>query len=345
MKILELIKTRTLVIAEIGCNHNGELSLAMGLVKAAAAAGADVAKFQSFSPEEMITENAPKALYQIKATGMKESQYQRLCRHQLSRKDHEELIAFCDQNGITFCSSVFDRDSAEMLYELNVPFFKVPSGEITNLPLLEQIGSYRKPVVLSTGMANLGEVEEALDAIGKVNRNNVVLLHCVSEYPAKWEDANLRAIQTIRDAFHLPVGFSDHTEGIEMSLVAVSMGALVIEKHITFDKNMEGGDHKASLEPHEFKVLINKIRKLEKALGDGIKRCMQSERNIRNVARKSVVAKKNIKKGQTIRIEDLVIKRPGMGIPPKFLKKLIGSRAKVKISADNLIEWCQIDLG
>ena len=345
MKILELIKTRTVIIAEIGCNHNGELSLAKTLVKAAADAGADVAKFQSFSPDEMITKNAPKALYQIKATGMKESQYQRLCRHNLSSKDHEELIGCCDENGITFCSSVFDKDSAEMLYELNVPFFKVPSGEITNLLLLEQIASYGKPVVLSTGMANLGEVEEALDAIGKVNRNNVVLLHCVSDYPAKWEDANLRAMQTIRDAFHLPVGFSDHTEGIEMSLVAVSMGAQVIEKHITFDKNMEGGDHKASLEPHEFKDLATKIRKLERALGDGIKRCMQSEQNIRNVARKSVVAKKYIEKGQTIRIEDLVIKRPGIGIPPKFLKKLIGSKAKVEIPANNLIEWSEIDFG
>jgi sialic acid synthase SpsE len=230
------------------------------------------------------------------------------------------------------------------LHKINLPFFKIPSGEITNLPLIEYIASFGKPIILSTGMANLAEIEDALNSIGKENRKNVILMHCLSDYPAKWEDTNLRAMETIRDAFHLPVGFSDHTEGIELSLVAVGMGAVVIEKHITLDKNMEGGDHRASLEPNEFKEMVRKIRLLEIALGDGIKRCMSSEENIRDVARKSIVALKNIRRGQIISRDDLSTKRPGTGIPPRFLKAILGTRAKKDILADHLIQWSQLDL-
>ncbi|MEW6614450.1 MAG: N-acetylneuraminate synthase [Thermodesulfobacteriota bacterium] len=342
--LFELIKKSVLIIAEIGCNHNGDISLAKKLIEVAAEGGADVAKFQTFTPEEMITENAPKAIYQIKAIDTKESQFQRLKRMSLSHSEQEELKTFCEQKNIIFSSSPFDHKSAYFLHKMNLPFFKIPSGEITNLPLLEYIGSFGKPIILSTGMANLGEIEDALNSIGKENRKNVILMHCLSDYPAKWEDTNLRAIQTIRSAFHLPVGFSDHTEGIELPLVAVGMGAVVIEKHITLDKNMEGGDHRASLEPNEFKEMVRKIRLLEIALGDGIKRCMPSEENIRDVARKSIVALKNIRRGQIINRDDLSTKRPGTGIPPKFLKVIPGTRAKKDILADHLIQWSQLDL-
>jgi len=334
---------KTFIIAEIGCNHNGDMALARELIKAVSKSGADAAKFQSFVIEEMITKNAPKARYQIEAIGMRGSQFQRLKRLSLSHGQQEELQNFCQQNKILFCSSPFDHQSADFLNRLNVPFFKIPSGEITNTPLLQHIGSFCKPIILSTGMADLGEIEHALNAIGRENKKNIVLLHCLSDYPAKWQEANLNAIKTLRQAFHLPVGFSDHTKGIELSLVAVGMGAVVIEKHITLDKGMEGGDHKASLEPHEFKDLVNKIRRLESALGDGIKRCMPSEENVRDVARKSIVAGKDIKRGKVIGRDDLAIKRPGTGIQPRLLNKIIGSRAKENIQAGQLIEWHQLD--
>jgi len=295
--LLEILKKRVLIIAEIGCNHNGDMRLAVKLIEAAADAGADVAKFQSFNPHDMITVNSPKASYQIRATGKDESQYQRLSRLRFTEKQHRELKRICRRNRIIFASSPFDLKSASLLDKMNIPFFKVPSGEITNLPFLKRLGSFKRPVILSTGMADIREIKDAVNIVGKPNRKNIALMHCTSDYPAKWEDANLRAIHSLIDAFKLPVGLSDHTEGIELSLVAVGMGACVIEKHITLDKNMEGGDHKASLEPHEFEELVTKIRKLEIALGDGIKRCMPSEKNIRDVARKSIAANKNIKKG------------------------------------------------
>lgn len=344
MNILaDLIDNRVLVIAEIGCNHNGNLEVAKKLVEAAVNAGADAAKFQSFVPEEMILENAPKADYQIKATGEKESQFQRLKRMQLTQSEQNKLKQCCELKGIVFCSSPFDHQSAKFLNKLKVPFFKIPSGEITNIPLLKYIGSFRKPVILSTGMSDLGEVENALNAIGKENRKNIVLLHCLSEYPAKWEDANLKAILTLKNAFHLPVGFSDHSESIELALVAVGLGAVVIEKHITLDRNMEGGDHKASLEPDTFKEMVDKIRMLEVALGDGIKRCMPYEKNVRSVARKSIVARKDIKRGDIIESECIAIKRPGIGISPVFIHKILGSRAKEDIGENELFGWHQLE--
>lgn len=342
--IFEILKKRTVVIAEIGCNHNGDMKLAVKLIEAAALAGADVAKFQSFNPDDMITIMAPKAKYQIRATGTNESQYQRLSRLKLNKKQHDELNKICERNGITFASSPFDLKSANLLHNMNISFFKIPSGEITNLPLLKKIGSFKRPIILSTGMATLGEVEEAINSIGEENRENIILMHCTSDYPARWEDANLKAIYTLKDSFKLPVGLSDHTEGIELSLIAVGMGACVIEKHITLDKNMEGGDHRASLEPHEFKALVEKIRAVKTALGNGIKRCMLSEENVRNVARKSIVAIHNINKGEVIKKSHLAIKRPGTGIMPKYIDTLIGSRARNCIAKDQLIKWSQIAL-
>jgi N-acetylneuraminate synthase len=343
-KLTDLIKKRVLIIAEIGCNHNGDVSMAKKLVEAAVYAGADAAKIQSFIPEEMITEKSPKAYYQIIATGTEESQFQRLKRMQLAWKEQEDLKKFCELKKIIFCSSPFDIKSADFLNKLDVLFFKIPSGEITNIPFLKYISSLHKPIILSTGMSNLGEVEDALNAIGDESRKGVILLHCLSDYPGKWKDANLKAMQTLKNSFLLPVGFSDHFEGYELSLVAAGMGAVVIEKHITLNKNMEGGDHRASLEPDEFKEMVEKIRKLEVALGDGIKRCMPSEQNVRDVARKSIVARRNINKGEIICMDDLSIKRPGNGISPKFINMIIGSHTLENITKDQLVSWSQLKM-
>jgi N-acetylneuraminate synthase len=340
--LFKLLRKRVLVIAEIGCNHNGDKQIAKRLIKAAAESGADVAKFQTFNPDELLTIDAPKALYQIKATGTRETQFERLDRVKLNKEDHKELKNYCENSNIIFSSSPFDHKSADFLNELDVPFFKVASGEITNLPLLKHISTFNKPILLSTGMASLGEIEEALNAMGDEHKKDIILMHCLSDYPSKWEDANLRAIHTLKYAFHLPVGFSDHSEGIELSLVAVGMGAVIIEKHITLDRDMVGGDHKASLEPDEFNNMVKKIRRVENALGDGIKRCMPSEKNVRDIARKSVVAGRDILKDKKITEDDLAIKRPGTGIKPKYLNKIIGMTATEDITEDSLVQWSQL---
>lgn len=328
------------ISAEIGCNHNGNLEIAKKLIDVSAECGADAVKFQSFVPEEMITPQAPKAKYQIRATGSQESQFDRLKRLSLSKADHLDLQSYSRSKQILFFSSPFDISSANLLKEIDIPFFKIASGEITNYPLIKKVVSFNKPVILSTGMATVKEIEEVLDLFD--NKSQLILMHCVSDYPAAWSQANLKAIQVLAQKFKLPVGFSDHTEGFELSLVAVGLGAVAIEKHITLDKNMEGGDHKASLIPEEFKEFVFKIREVEKSLGDGIKRCMAVEENVKQVARKSLVAFKPIKKGTVITAEDIVIKRPGVGIEPKYLEKVIGTRAKEDIPGDQLIQWEQI---
>jgi len=334
---------KVFVIAEVGCNHNGDISVAERLIEIAAKSGADAVKFQSFTPDNMTIKEAPKAEYQIKATGTSETQFQRLERMKLDKEKHKRLINTCNNNGIIFCSSPFDNDNAQMLHDLNVPFFKIPSGEITNVQLIKLISSFNKPIILSTGMSTLGEIEDALSIIG--SNESVILMHCVSDYPARWEEANLRTIQTLKNAFHTQVGFSDHTQGIELAMVAVGLGAVVIEKHITLDKNMHGGDHKASLEPKDFASLVEKIRTLEIALGDGIKRCMPSEKSVRLVARKSIVSTKHIRKGQIISENDVAIKRPGTGIQPKYINLIIGSTAIKDIHVDKLINWENVTLG
>jgi len=340
--LMQAIKARTFIIAEVGCNHNGSIEIARRLIEAAADAGADAAKFQSFYPELMITTAAPKADYQIRATGTEETQYQRLQRMRLRFEEHVELKELCHHCGLIYCSSPFDEKSVEELEKLDVPFFKIPSGEITNLPLLQSIGDSQKAVVLSTGMAELIEVEEAITFLGRAISERLVLLHCVSNYPSSWEGANLRAIETMRNRFKVPTGFSDHSTGIELPLAAVALGAVIIEKHITLDRSMEGGDHKASLEPREFKKMVAMIRKLEIALGSGIKKCTPEEENLRAVARKSIVTSGFIKKGNMITAKDLLIKRPGTGIQPKFFETIVGSVANEDIPADTLIRWQQI---
>ena len=342
--LIEKIAERVFIIAEVGCNHNGDLDIAKSLVDAGLNAGADAVKFQSFRPEEMSVRHTPKADYQLRATGSEESQFNRLKRMSLDEDSQRNLKAYCDKKRILFCSSPFDCQSADFLNKLNVSFFKIPSGEITNTPFLKHIGSFGKPIILSTGMSNLGEVEIALNAINWESKIDIILMHCLSDYPAMWQEANLKAMHTLGNAFNLPVGFSDHTKGIEVALVAVGMGAVVIEKHITLDRNMEGGDHKASLEPHEFKHLVEKIRKIEAALGDGVKRCMPSEENVRDVARKSIVCRKYIKKGHVIQRDDISIKRPGTGISPNYFNEIVGSIATEDIKTDELISWHQIEL-
>ncbi|MBW1781642.1 MAG: N-acetylneuraminate synthase [Deltaproteobacteria bacterium] len=341
--LIEEIKKRVFVIAEIGCNHNGDLGLAKKLVDVSVDCGVDAVKFQSFLPERMSVVQAPKAAYQIRATGTKESQFERLKRMSLDEHAQRDLKNYCLERHTTFFSSPFDHDNVRILQNLNIPFIKIPSGEITNHPLLRHVGSLGKPVILSTGMSNLGEVERAIHVLGEDIRNRMVLLHCLSAYPAIWEETNLRAIETLRHAFHLPVGFSDHTDGMDLALVAVGMGAVVIEKHITLDKEMDGGDHKASLEPQDFKEMVSKIRRLEMALGNGIKRCMPSEENVRDVARKSLVTTRRIMKGERLTADDLAAKRPGTGISPCFLERVIGARAKEDLPGDGMIKWSQID--
>ncbi len=265
---------KTLIIAEAGVNHNGSLEMARQLVASAAAAGADVVKFQSFVTSKIISREAPKAEYQKGTTGDDESQYEMVRKLELSRSDHEALIEECRSHGIAFLSTAFDTDSFDMLVELGVDQVKIPSGELTNLPLLRYVTRLGKPVILSTGMAGLGEIEAAMDIIERAGtpRNRIVVLHCTTEYPTPMEDVNLRAMLSLRQAFGVEVGYSDHTPGIEISIAAVALGATVIEKHFTLDRNLPGPDHQASLEPHELKAMVDAIRNIERALGDGIKR-------------------------------------------------------------------------
>lgn len=329
---------RTFVIAEIGCNHNGDLALAQSMIRAAAAAGADAAKFQSFVADELAVRSLPKAAYQRAATGDGESQFDRLSRVQLSPADHRALAAACADAGVMFASSPFDRVSARVLHECDVPFFKVPSGEITNLPLLADLAAYGRPVILSTGMADLSEVEAALAVLGPV-RHRLALLHCTSAYPAAWEDANLRAMATLRDHFHVPVGLSDHTPDTGLAPIAVALGAVIIEKHFTTDRRLPGGDQQASLEPADFAGMVATIRRVEVALGDGIKRCRPAEEDVRLVARKSLVTRVAVAAGDTITADMIGIKRPGTGIPPSHHDDVIGRTVRRALDADVTLQW------
>lgn len=331
------------VIAEAGVNHNGSLVLAKKLVDVAKEAGADVVKFQTFKSEELITEEADMASYQEKNTGKKESQLDMLKKLELSYKDFEELKKYCDQKKIIFLSTPHTEGAVDFLDKL-VPAFKVSSGDLTNLPFLENIAKRNKSIILSTGMGTLGEIREAVETIKKYN-DQIIILHCITNYPCTKEDVNLRAMETIQKEFGCITGYSDHTEGIEVPIMAVNLGAKVIEKHFTLDKNMEGPDHKASLNPAELKLMIDKIRKNEKIetpeeiLGNGLKIPNKNETEIAKVARKSVVAKINIPLNSVITEDMLVIKRPGTGINPKDISKVIGKRTSKEIKQDNLVEW------
>jgi N,N'-diacetyllegionaminate synthase len=292
---------KTFIIAEAGVNHNGSLELAQKMIDAAVETGADAVKFQTFKAEKIVSRYAPKAKYQKKTTAAGESHLEMIKKLELDAADHQALIDYCKKKNIRFLSSPFDLESIDLLNELGLNIFKIPSGEITNLPYLRKIGALKKEIILSTGMADLGEIEDALDVLIKAGtaRKNITVLHCNTEYPTPYEDVNLKAMETMGLAFPgIKVGYSDHTLGIEVPIAAVAMGATVIEKHFTLDKNMEGPDHKASLEPEELKAMVHAIRNIEKALGNGIKKPSPSELKNMPIARKSIVAARNIRKGE-----------------------------------------------
>ena len=331
---------KTFIIAEAGVNHNGSLELAKNLVDAAIETGADAVKFQTFKAERIVSKNAEKAAYQIQTTNATESQLDMIRRLELSTTAHKELLQYCGEKEIQFLSSPFDLESIDLLASLGLTIFKIPSGEITNLPYLRKVGVLKKEIILSTGMADLGEIEDALDVLMEAGTEleNITVLHCNTEYPTPFEDVNLRAMLTIKAAFPgLQVGYSDHTRGIEVSIAAVAMGATIIEKHFTLDKNMEGPDHKASLEPDELKAMVNAIRNIEKALGNGIKKPSPSELKNKAIVRKSIVAERDIRNREAFTEENLTVKRPGTGICPMRWDEVIGQVAQKDYEKDELI--------
>ncbi len=329
-----------LIIAEAGVNHNGDMSLARQLIDVAAEAGADMVKFQTFSADRLVTAHAAKADYQSQASDDGESQHAMLRRLELTADMHLALIAHCKSRGIQFFSTGFDEKSVDFLAQLGLNRFKIPSGEITNLPYLRHIGRYGKPVILSSGMATLGEIEAALGVLDGAGtpRERVTVLHCNSEYPTSMTDVNLRAMRTIGEAFGVEVGYSDHTLGIEVAIAAAALGASVIEKHFTLDRGLPGPDHKASLEPFELKAMIAAIRNIERALGDGIKRPTLSESKNKTVARKSLVAAMPIRAGEIFDVSNLAVKRPGTGLSPMRWDEVIGRTASRDFLPDELIE-------
>jgi len=328
------------IIAEAGVNHNGSLELAKKLVDVAVEAGADAVKFQTFKAENLVNKEAKKAKYQIKNTGSDESQYEMLKKLELGFDEFDELKRYCDEKGIMFLSTPFDFESIKFLDELGLEIFKIPSGEITNYPYLREIAKLKKRIILSTGMANLCEIEQAIDVIEKfgTKREHITVLHANTEYPTPMEDVNLKAMLTIKEAFKVEVGYSDHTLGIEVPIAAVAMGAVVIEKHFTLDRNMDGPDHRASLNPDELKVMIKAIRNIEAALGNGIKKPSKSESKNIEIARKVIVAKKDIKKGEKFSEENLTVKRAGKGISPMRWEEIIGKVANRNFKEDEKIE-------
>lgn len=335
-------KSGVFIIAEAGVNHNGDLKIAKKLVDAAFAAGADAVKFQTFVPEEVATGTAEKAAYQKAATSGQETQLDMIRRLALSEEAFRILKSYCDQAGIMFLSTPFDYYSVDLLDELGVPLFKIPSGELVNDRFLRYVAAKGKPLIISTGMATLGDVEEALETVQSAGAREITLLHCTSAYPTPYEEVNLRAMVTLKHAFGLPVGYSDHTLGIEVAVAAVAMGATVIEKHFTLSRDMDGPDHKASLEPHELAAMVRAVRNVEKALGDGRKRPTSAEKEVMQAARRSVVAACGIAVGEVITEDKLALKRPGTGLPPKMWGLIVGRRARVDIPGDTVITWDMI---
>lgn len=330
----------TFIIAEAGPNHNGDIMLAKKLIDIAVAADADVVKFQTFKTNKVVTADARKADYQIANTGSNESQAAMLKKLELSPETHRELIAHCRQRDIMFMSTPFDLDSIDLLCGFGLETFKIPSGEITNLPYLRKLGALRKRLIMSTGMADMDEVKAALNVLvaSGTPKDDIVVLHCHTDYPTAMENVNLRAMCTIRDTLGVNVGYSDHTLGIEVPIAAVALGAMVIEKHFTLDRQMVGPDHKASLEPRELKAMVEAIRNIEKALGDGVKKRTVVEREIMAIARKSIVAERDIHAGKIFTEENITTKRPGTGISPMKWDMVIGKTAKRDFITDEAIE-------
>jgi len=331
------------IIAEAGVNHNGDVELAKRLVDVAAEAGADAVKFQTFKADQVVSASAPKAEYQLQTTQATESQLDMLRRLELSREAHRELQACCQKRGVLFMSTPFDEESADLLDELGATVFKISSGEITNWLLVEYIARKGKPVILSTGMSYFSEVDEAVRVVRNAGCDKLILLHCVSNYPADPADANLRAMQTMATVFQVPVGYSDHTPGIEVALAAVALGACVIEKHFTLDKDLPGPDHRASLEPHELQAMVAGIRTVESALGDGVKQPALSEADNRSIVRRSLAAAADIPKGAIIESDMLQALRPASGISPALIEHVAGRRVRRSLASGQLIDWGDLE--
>lgn len=328
---------KTFIIAEAGVNHNGSIELAKKLIDKAVEAGVDAVKFQTFKSEKLVSRNAEKAEYQKKSTSKEESQFDMLKKLELDVESHNVLMNYCKDKGIMFLSTAFDLESIDLLNDLGLEIFKIPSGEITNYPYLKKIGKLKKKVILSTGMSNMQEVKEAVNVLKNNGIKDIIILHCNTEYPTPMECVNLRAMNTIKDELNVEVGYSDHTLGIEVPIAAVAMGAKVIEKHFTLDKNMEGPDHKASLEPQELKEMVLRIRNIEKALGNGKKEPSESELKNLAAARKSIVADRKIKRGEIFTEDNITCKRPGNGISPMKWEEVIGKIAVKDFDEDEMI--------
>jgi N,N'-diacetyllegionaminate synthase len=331
---------QTLIIAEAGVNHNGDINLAKELINAAAFAGADLVKFQTFKASRLTTETAGKAAYQIKSTSIEETQQAMLAKLELTEAMHHEILSHCKTQNIGFLSTGFDIESVNFLVGLGMQIIKIPSGEITNLPYLRHIGSLNKTLIVSTGMSSMSEIESAINVLedSGTSRSKITVLHCTTSYPAPINEVNLLAMQSIKRDLHTAVGYSDHTLGIEIPIAAVALGASVIEKHFTLDRTLPGPDHKASLEPGELQVMIKAIRNIEQALGDGIKRIMPSEIDNRMIVRKSIVARRAILAGEVLSEENLATKRPGVGLSPMDWDKFLGMKARRNYLFDELID-------
>lgn len=330
-----------LIIAEAGVNHNGSMKIAKQLVDVAVDAGVDIIKFQTFKAKNMVSKEAKKAEYQqINIGNGNDSQLDMLQKLELSEQDHEELIAYCKKRGIRFWSTAFDFESMDYLHSLHLGLWKIPSGEITNYPFLRRIASYGELVIMSTGMCELQDIRNALDVLIQfgLSKKQVILLHCNTQYPTPYQDVNLKAMNSIREEFGIQVGYSDHTQGFEVSIAAVALGATVIEKHFTIDRNLPGPDHKASLEPVELKTMVSSIRHIEQSLGNGVKRVSESEKANLTVARKSIVAACSIKKGELLTERNLTVKRPGTGISPMHWPEVVGTTATKNYQEEDLIE-------
>ncbi|MCB0420791.1 MAG: N-acetylneuraminate synthase [Bdellovibrionales bacterium] len=331
---------RVLVIAEACVNHNGDLDIAKKMIDAAAAAGADIVKFQTFKTEKLVSKTAKKAEYQQQNSAVEETQYEMLKKLEISEAAHIELIRYCKERGIEFLSTAFDLDSLKFLKELGLRLFKVPSGELTNYPLLKSVGAFNLELIVSTGMANLGEVEQAVNTLVEAgtDRNHITILHCNTEYPTPLKDVNLSAMMSIKDGLKLRIGYSDHTLGITVPIAAVALGATVIEKHFTLDRELEGPDHRASLLPGELRDMVTAIREVELCMGDGIKRPSESEKKNIAIARKSIAAGKNISEGEVFSEGNLTTLRPGDGLSPMLWEEVIGREARRNFSEGELIE-------
>ncbi len=327
------------VIAEVGVNHNGDPNLAHRLVDLAAETGADAIKFQTFRADALVRKGTQKAEYQKLSTGSQEGQYEMLRKLELSEEAHLSLARKCRSRGLEFLSTPFDESAADLLERIGVARYKIASGEITNLMLLRHVATKRKPMILSTGMSTLEEVGAALQAVRAAGLNDVQLLHCVSDYPTRLEDVNLRVIETLRARFAVPVGFSDHTQGITAAIASIALGAVIIEKHLTSDRNLPGPDHRASLEPGEFGSMVRGIREVELALGDGKKRLTPGEIATQQVARRSLIARTDLPAGAVVQDSQVTAKRPGTGISPMELDRVVGRRLKRAVAADALLAW------